>query len=103
MFLNFDIISLTFNDNGVQHVVPVVMDPVDIISDIVGPVIPDNDKWQEVLKIIIAILFGVILLVLLYPILPYLIKGIVWVITLPFKLIKSIINVVSSESKNKRE
>ena len=103
VFLNFDIISLTFNDNGVQHVVPVVMDPVDIISDIVGPVIPDNDKWQEVLKIIIAILLGMILLVLLYPILPYLIKGIVWVITLPFKLIKSIINVVSSESKNKRE
>lgn len=38
VFLNFDVLSLTFkNDDGDYRIFPVVNDPIDIISGIVGP------------------------------------------------------------------
>lgn len=38
VFLNFDVLSLTFkNDDGEYRIFPVVNDPIDIISGIVGP------------------------------------------------------------------
>ena len=37
VFLNFDIISLTFNDNGEYRVFPVVSDPIDVVGDIESP------------------------------------------------------------------
>lgn len=37
VFLNFDIISLTFNDDGEYRVFPVVSDPIDIVGDLESP------------------------------------------------------------------
>ena len=55
VFLNFDVLSLTFkNDDGAYRIIPVINDPIDIISGIVGPVAPPTmgeevgDWWQEV-------------------------------------------------------
>lgn len=57
VFLNFDVISLTFrNDNGAYRIIPVINDPIDIISGIVGPVEPPTmgeevtDWWQEMME-----------------------------------------------------
>ena len=57
VFLNFDVISLTFrNDNGAYRIIPVINDPIDIISGIVGPVEPPTmgeevgDWWQELME-----------------------------------------------------
>ena len=57
VFLNFDVLSLTFrNDNGAYRIIPVINDPIDIISGIVGPVEPPTmgeevgDWWQEFLQ-----------------------------------------------------
>ena len=54
VFLNFDVLSLTFrNDNGAYRIIPVINDPIDIISGIVGPVEQPTmgeevgDWWQE--------------------------------------------------------
>lgn len=54
VFLNFDVLSLTFkNDDGAYRIIPVINDPIDIISGIVGPVEPPTmgeevgDWWQE--------------------------------------------------------
>ena len=38
VFLDFDVIQLTFNDNGVYTVIPVVADPIDIINAGTPPV-----------------------------------------------------------------
>ena len=38
VFLDFDVIQLTFNDNGNYTVIPVVADPIDIINDFTPPV-----------------------------------------------------------------
>lgn len=40
VFLNFDIIQLTFRDNGVDTVIPVVANPIHIINDIEIPETP---------------------------------------------------------------
>ena len=57
VFLNFDVLSLTFkNDNGDYRIFPVINDPIDIISGIVGPTEPPtmgeevSDWWQEMME-----------------------------------------------------
>ena len=49
VFLNFDIISLTFNDDGNFRVLPVVSDPIDIISDVTGPQFPAEEPLEKLI------------------------------------------------------
>lgn len=49
VFLNFDIISLTFNDDGEYRVLPVITDPVDVVSDLTGPQFPDEEPLEELI------------------------------------------------------
>lgn len=87
VFFDFDIIQLSFQKDGRYTVIPVVSSPIDIVNDITPPVdMPDMEWWQILLAVILLIL----LILLLWPILPSIIKGVWWVITLPFKLIKSL-------------
>lgn len=56
IFLNFDIIQLTFNDGGNLTVIPVVADPIDIINPYTPPAISGNFDWA-----LVAILAGLAL------------------------------------------
>ena len=49
VFLNFDIISLTFNDDGEYRVLPVISDPIDIVSGLTGPQFPDEEPLEEII------------------------------------------------------
>lgn len=51
VFLNFDILQFTFNKDGESIVIPVVMDPVDIFSDVTPPI---ENSTTDYLKIIIT-------------------------------------------------
>lgn len=77
VFFDFDIIQLTFNKDGVYTVIPVVSSPIDIVNSITPPTqMPEeNDPW----KLILAVVMIVLLLILLAPLLPYVIRGAVWV------------------------
>lgn len=87
VFFDFDIIQLSFQKDGKYTVIPVVSSPIDIVNDITPPVdMPGMEWWQVLLAVILLIL----LILLLWPFLPSILKGIWWVITLPFKLIKSL-------------
>lgn len=100
VFLNFDIIQLTFEKEGVYTAIPVVASPIDIVDDITPPVdMSDDLSWWQIL---LAILFLIIVLWLLSitGIIPLLIKLIVWVITLPFKLIGKIIKGITNGRRN---
>ena len=103
VFMNFDIIQLTFNKEGVYTVIPVVSNPMDIYNDITVPDVIGLEWW----KIVLAVLMLVLLVILLWPIMPYIVKGIVWIITLPFKLIgllfKSIKKGVKKRKDNKNK
>lgn len=79
-FLDFDIIDLTFNKDGVYKNIAAVSNPIDIIDDGTSP----SDKgvdWVKILKIILSILLGI---------------GILWAIGKVFSIlginVKDIIN-----------
>lgn len=87
VFFDFDIIQLTFSKDGVLTVIPVVSSPIDIVNGVTPPVqVPDG---RNILELIFALIAVILLLVLFYPILsPILggfVKGLLWLITAPFK------------------
>lgn len=98
VFFDFDIIELTFNKDGVYHVIPVVSSPMDIVNDFTPPA--TEFQWW---KIILAVIMLILLIVLLYPILPYVLKGIWWLICLPFKAIASLVKSVNKKNKTQDE
>ncbi len=85
VFLNFDIIELTFNKDGEYTVIPVVNSPVDIYNDITLP--KQATSWWKTL-----LMYALIILLLLFltatGILPLILKATVNVILLPFKAIR---------------
>ena len=84
VFLDFDIIELTFNRDGVYHVIPVVSSPIDVIGEISPPMKFDSNDWW---KWALALVGIILLLILLAPVLPYIIQGAIFIVFLPFKLI----------------
>ena len=68
VFLNFDVLEIGFsNENGEYRVIPVVNDPIDIISGIIGPTpqpdLADEakiwwDEFVEAMKAFFASIFG---------------------------------------------
>ena len=97
--LDFDVIDVTFSNGEKTTVIPVAMSPIDIISDGTPPLDTNSDKGREWLKILLAVLLLIVLLVVLMPLLPYIIKGIVWIISLPFKAIKAIVNAFKKKKE----
>ena len=103
VFFNFDVIQLTFNKAGAYTVIPAVSSPIDVYNAIT---IPDNSdlEWWE---IVLAIILAVILIILIWPAIPFLIKLIWWLICLPFKglilLFKSIGKKIKHRKGNKEE
>ena len=99
-FFDFDILEFTFNKEGVYTVIPVVSSPIDHISGYTPSVEPDDLDWW---KILLAVLALIVLLIIFMPILPYVIKAVVWVILLPFKLIGWIIKSISDAVKKRKQ
>lgn len=99
VFFDFDIIQLTFNKEGTYTVIPVVASPIDIVNDITPPVYLDDglDWWQILLAIIFLIL--ALWLLSITGILPLLVKGIVWLILLPFRLIGKLLKAITKKRK----
>ena len=101
VFFDFDIIQLTFNKDGDYTVIPVVASPIDIVNDITPPVyLDDGLEWWQ---IILAILLIILLVIILWPIMPYVVKAIFWVICLPFKLLGALFKGIDKGVKKRKE
>lgn len=98
--LDFDIIDVTMTKNGVDTVIPVVMSPVDLAAD-ATPLVITNEDGPDWLLIILAVLLLLLLLVLLWPVLPYVIKFVIWLISLPFKAIAAFANAIKKAATKK--
>ena len=98
VFLDFDIIELTFNKDGVYYVIPAVADPIDIVNDITAP--EEEFEWW---KIVVAILMLVLLIIAIYLAIPYAIRAVLWLVSLPIKALKTIIKVVTTTKRKKEE
>lgn len=105
VFLNFDIISITFTtEEGVSTEIPVVMSPEDVFSDVDPPL---EENYHEglglldIIKIVLIVLAVILLLIVLMPVLPYIVKGIVWIVCLPFKAIAALFKGIKKAVKKK--
>lgn len=87
--LDFDVIDVTFSNGETETVIPVVASPIDVIPEPTPPVYTKTDKkpnWW----IWIAVILALIALAILSPILSPIIKGLVWLICLPFNILKKL-------------
>lgn len=96
VFLDFDIIQLTFNNDGTYKVIPAVSNPMDIVNSVTPPVEMDDDmNWWQILFSVVCF---VLLLLILFPLLPIVVSVVFSLLMLPFKAIKEIIKLFN---KNK--
>lgn len=115
VFLNFDIIQLTFNKDGTYTVIPVVASPIDIIPSVTPPAEdPFNDAldktkdlfealWEKILELwdkLTAALgsfkenwwkYGLLALAVIatFVSIPYICRFIIWLIKLPFEALEN--------------
>lgn len=97
VYLDFDIIDVTLTKDDVSTVIPVVMSPIDVIGDVTHPTDTQTDDGIGLWEMILIIIGLILLVVILWPLLPYIAKLIVFVISLPVKLIQWIIKTVKKE------
>lgn len=100
--LDFDIIDLTFTKDGVDTVIPVIMDPIDLAADGTPPLETTKDglKWWQILLGIIALVVIILLLVKFAPVI-VLVTG--KAISLPFKAIGAASKAAKQRRRERKE
>ena len=97
VFMDFDVIQLTFHRDGVYKVIPAVSSPSDIISPITPPVnMPDDFQWWQIL---LAVLLLAILILILTPVFPVILNAVFWIFGLPIRLIERIVSLMIQKRK----
>ena len=96
VFLDFDIIQLTFHKEGKYTVIPAVSNPIDIVNDITTPV--HNEPELEWWKIVLIAVGVVILLIFFFPliikVLGYIVYFTLRLLFLPLELIVLLIKKI---------
>lgn len=103
VYLNFDVIHLKFLLGDTVTTIGVIMDPMTIISDSTPSLDTDPDSRLYWWKVALAIAGLLVLIIILWPILPYIIKMIVAIITLPFKAIAALYRAIKNRGKDSSE
>ena len=110
LFLDFDIIDITFMKDGITTIIPAVSNPIDIISNIVVPAVPEyiSSKIITIIKIVILIaliILGIFLLNQLFGLFGISFKDIFnFIFVKPFKWVKGKFegNKKKKSNKNKK-
>ena len=87
VFLDFDILSLTFHKDGVYKVIPAVSNPIDIVNGFTPP-----DAGLDLGKAFLSLVLLLVLLVLLIICLPWILKVVWFLISTPFKALANLAN-----------
>lgn len=102
VFFDFDILQLTFNRDGVYHVIPVVSSPIDIVNDITPPLKNNVFNWLAlIITLVILIIIYIIFSPFINPVLSVIFKAVAWVICLPFRLIAKLFHLKKSDKSDK--
>ncbi len=104
VYLGFDIIYLGFVREDKVTIIPCVADPIDIYPAYTpsDALLQDRAKGKG-LGTILLIIIIIILLILLWPVLPYILQFLWWLIKLPFKGIRWICGKVATTVKRRRD
>lgn len=96
VFLDFDVIQLSFSKDGELYVFPAVSNPQDIINPIDPPVLfPD----ENVLKLILGLILLLFVVIILAPFVPVVLRGIVYIVLLPFRFLGILIDSIFGRKK----
>lgn len=96
VFFDFDVIQLTFNKDGEYTAIPAVSSPIDIVNGIIPP--DDLDQGCNS-RTVLGVALLVLLVIILAPVLPYLVRAVIWVLSLPFKAVAALVRAI----QNKKE
>lgn len=99
MYLDFDVIDVTYTKGLTSTTIPIVASPVDVIGDVLHPEKTHDDGGLEMWEIILAIVALIIVLIILAPLLPYVFKFLLWLLMLPAKLVVWIINLFKRKNE----
>lgn len=106
LITDFTILSLKFRKGIDTYNLGVVADKVNpdreqsnekdlgILGDI-------DDWWDKLLGLIFVVVIGFIFWPVLKPVLSYIVKGLVWIITLPFKLVDKLVKKLKKSKRKK--
>ena len=103
VFFDFDIIQLTFDKEGIYTVIPVVADPIDAIVGITPPIdLPGELEWYEITFTLVMIL---LLILLLAPLWPYILRAILWVYDYIAKGVRAVAGLIRdrTDTNNRKE
>ena len=94
VFLDFDIISLTFRKDGVDTVIGAVSDPFDIINGLDQPDelgVPKDDRWLLILGLLVLLVIGVYIWPFISPFITFIISLTLGGVKIIFKIALSIV------------
>lgn len=107
VYLDFDIISLTYTRDGVETVIAVVSSPQDVISSLQPPLEEPADNSLTWFGIILGIILFIVIIILLLKFAPGILvaicKVLIWIITLPFKMLGALFKAISNSVKRRKE
>ena len=103
VYLNFDVIHLKFLLGDTVTTIGVIMDPITVIGDSTPAIDTSPDSRLDWWKTVLAVIALFVLIILLWPILPYIIKMLVAIITLPFKAIAALYKAIKNRGKDSSE
>jgi len=105
--LDFDIIDLTFTKDNVVTIIPVAMSPIDIAADGEHPASTQGEKGFQWWKLLLGLLMLLIVFIVLLKFAPFVLyaigKGLLFIITLPFRLIGALFKAICSGIKKSKE
>ena len=107
VYLDFDIISLTYTRDGVETVIAVVSSPQDVISGLQPPLEEPADNSLSIFAIILGVVALIVILILLLKFAPGILvvicKALIWIITLPFKMLGALFKAIDKSVKKRRQ
>ena len=109
VYLDLDIISITFYKDGVYTVIPVVASPIDGVGGLTDPngeLIVDTDDgndWWWILLIVVLVVVVILLLIFAPQVFVLLFKAIFFVISLPFRAIAALAKAISKSLADRKD
>lgn len=103
-FLNLDVLEVEFVKDGVFTRIPTVMSPIDVVGGITTPgANENNDDWWKWIVLVLGIILIIIILPIIAPLLGSVLKCVLYIIALPFKLISKAFKKIGGNEKSSSE
>lgn len=91
IYMDFDMIEMTFEKDNVQTTLPVQMSPENVIGELQLPYDYDTPKgipnWVRILIAIALVIIVLLVVSIFFPVLVPVLKALVWVLVLPIRLL----------------